>query len=46
MENEDKLSEEQKRVIDLAIEQFERGETIPREVVMAETRRHYPKYFK
>jgi len=44
--SESTLSEQQKRAIDLALEQVERGETIPHEVVMEETRKRYPKYFK
>ena len=43
---ESTLSEQQKKAIDLALEQVDRGETIPHEVVMENTRRCYPKYFK
>ena len=43
---EEDLSEEQKKAIDIALEEFERGEGIPHEVVMDETRKRYPKYFK
>lgn len=43
---ESTLSEQQKKAIDLALEQVDRGETIPHEVVMENMRRRYPKYFK
>jgi len=46
LNTESTLSEQQKKAIDLALEQVDRGETIPHEVVMENMRRRYPKYFK
>lgn len=46
MRSESTLSEKQKRAIDLALEQVERGETKSHELVMEETRKRYPKYFR
>ena len=46
LNTESTLSEQQKKAIDLALEQVDRGKTIPHEVVMENMRRRYPKYFK
>lgn len=46
MRSESTLSEKQKRAIDLALEQVERGETKSHVLVMEETKRRYPKYFR
>jgi len=43
---ESTLSNQQKKAIDLALEQVEQGKTIPHDVVMEETRKRYSKYFK
>jgi len=44
--NENILSDSQMKAIDEALEEFDRGEGIPHEVVMKEMKERYPKYFK
>lgn len=46
LRSESTLSERQKKAIDLALDQVERGETKSHELVMEETKKRYPKYFK
>lgn len=44
--NRDLLSDQEKKAINEALEEVEREETIPHDIVMAETRKRYPQYFK
>lgn len=46
LRSESTLSEKQKKAIDIALDQVQRGETISHEAVMEETRKRYPKFFK
>lgn len=46
LRSESTLSEKQKKAIDIALDQVQRGETISHEAVMEETRNRYPKFFK
>jgi hypothetical protein len=43
---EDDLTEAQKSAIEEALEEVAQGKTIPHDVVMEETRKRYPQYFK
>lgn len=43
---EDDLTEAQKTAINEALEEVAQGKTIPHDVVMEETRKRYPQYFK
>ena len=44
--NKDALTLEQKRAIDEALLEVANNQTIPHDVVMEETKKRYPKYFK
>jgi predicted transcriptional regulator len=46
LDEESELTATQKSAINAALEELERGETIPHELVMEETRKRYPKYFR
>ncbi|MFP5438387.1 MAG: hypothetical protein ACLGH8_11400 [Bacteroidia bacterium] len=43
---EDDLTEAQKTAINEALEEVAQGKTIPHDVVMEETKKRYPQYFK
>ena len=45
-EDECKLSDEQKKAIDHALDQCDKGMTIPHEEVMKQTKEKYPHLFK
>ncbi|TRW25296.1 hypothetical protein FMM05_08305 [Flavobacterium zepuense] len=46
IKSESTLSDRQKKAIDSALVQLQNGGGIPHDVVMAETKARYPKYFK
>jgi len=44
--HEEHLFDEQKKAIDLALDQVERGETIPHEIVMKWTKERYANFYE